>query len=160
MLYAYGTLERTSLVSTKILEVRLRPRIDKAYRLGIEQVLEPTDRSPEADVLFWGKIQNSQAPFNGMLEVDGKENSVRNVYKPEPKGNPRALYIYYCRSGAEDDKGELEKICADFKKTLKAGGPRDFPLVARTLPRDHDLGSLSYRTSQSTTEAVRTLARR
>jgi hypothetical protein len=122
LLYVYPSLDPANGVAPltpRIFEVRVKANRDKAFRVGIERVFEPTDSSPEHHVQLWGELQKGEAPFNGSFEAAGKENSVRTVAKPDHETTPPVRYIYYCKSGSEDERAELEKTCASLNKSLK-----------------------------------------
>lgn len=115
--------EGASAFDPTFLELRLKSRTDKATRVGIARVYAPTADSPEADVHLWSKLSKAEAPYGGVLEVEGKENGVRNVRQPDRKTTPEVLYIYFCWSGSEDDKNEPKKTCADLNKNVQVVEP-------------------------------------
>jgi hypothetical protein len=125
-LYAYGAPAAPGTLETLFYEVRLKPRSTKAYQVGLEKVFEPTSASSEKDTNLWRMLQKGESPYNGVVEFDGKDNAVRSVGKSDRDSTPAMLDIYYCRSGPEDEKAELEKTCAQLAKTLKVidPGPR------------------------------------
>jgi hypothetical protein len=126
-LYAYVAPEGSSSHGERFLELRLKPRSDKAYEVGVERVFEPARDSPEHHAKFWDKLQKTEAPYNGVAQFDGKNNAVRRVSRPDAALTPGVLDLYYCKSGPEDDRGELEKTCANLVKTLKVLEPAAVP---------------------------------
>lgn len=122
-LYAYVMPDVSAIGGARFVELRVKVQSDKAYEVGVERVDEPAGDSPENHTKFWSRLQKAEAPFNGVAQFDGKNNSVQSVDKPSDALTPGVLHLYYCKSDPEDDRNELQKTCANLVKTLKVIEP-------------------------------------
>ncbi|GAC1351340.1 MAG: serine protease [Polyangiales bacterium] len=117
VLFAVPSIDPSSLKEERIIDVRIVPRKDKLYSFGVQEVLEPVPQSSEKHTQFWKNLKNGSPPYDGVLLVDGKTNVIRRVAQP-PKWGGGRIRTYYCRSGNDDAKAELQASCKKFQETV------------------------------------------